>query len=142
VTDSAGETSTTADVLFIGGGVIGLAVAWRAAQRGLSVVVADPDPGGGASHAAAGMLTPVAEAAYAERELFKLGSRSLASYPGFVAELTELTGAAVKMVAGTREELGAIKAYLDQGSPFDYAAFPWGDEDDETEAPGGDGPEP
>ena len=42
-----------------------------------------------------------------------------------LADADELTGAAVKMVAGTREELGAIKAYLDQGSPFDYAAFPW-----------------
>ena len=28
------------------------------------------------------MLTPVAEAAYAERELFELGSRSLRQYPG------------------------------------------------------------
>jgi len=77
----------TADVLIIGGGVIGLAIAWRAAQRGLRVTVADPDPGGGASHAAAGMLTPVAEAAYAERHLFGLGSLSLRLYPAFAAEL-------------------------------------------------------
>ncbi len=82
----------TADVLIIGGGVIGLAVAWRAAQRGLSVIVADPDPGRGASYAAAGMLTPVAEAAYAERQLFELGRLSLRRYPDFAAELTELTG--------------------------------------------------
>src|SRR5262249_58397852 len=78
----------TADVLVIGGGVIGLAIAWRAAQRGLQVIVADPDPGHGASHAAAGMLTPVAEAAYAERELFELGSMSLSRYAAFAAELT------------------------------------------------------
>src|SRR5215470_1740203 len=82
----------SADVLVIGGGVIGLAIAWRAAQRGVTVVVADPDPGGGASYAAAGMLTPVAEAAYAERELFDLGSLSLRRYPAFAAALTELTG--------------------------------------------------
>jgi glycine oxidase len=82
----------TTDVLVIGGGVIGLAIAWRAAQRGLRVTVADPDPGRGASYAAAGMLTPVAEAAYAERELFELGSASLRAYPGFAAELTEATG--------------------------------------------------
>jgi glycine oxidase len=81
-----------ADVLIIGGGVIGLAIAWRAAQRGLRVTVADPDPGHGASHAAAGMLTPVAEAAYAERHLFELGSLSLRRYPAFAAELTERTG--------------------------------------------------
>ena len=82
----------TADVLVIGGGVIGLGIAWRAAQRGLQVIVADPAPGQGASRAAAGMLTPVAEAAYAERELFALGQESLRRYPGFAAELTELTG--------------------------------------------------
>ena len=82
----------TADVLVIGGGVIGLAIGWRAAQRGLRVVLADPDPGHGASQAAAGMLTPVAEAAYAERELFELGLASLRRYPAFAAELTELTG--------------------------------------------------
>jgi len=38
------------------------------------------------------MLTPVAEAAYAERELFELGSLSLGRYAAFTAELTELTG--------------------------------------------------
>ncbi|HEU5421189.1 MAG TPA: glycine oxidase ThiO [Streptosporangiaceae bacterium] len=88
----AAGTGPSADVLVVGGGVIGLAVAWRAAQRGQRVVVADPAPGSGASHAAAGMLTPVAEAAYAERELFALGSESLARYPAFTAELTRLTG--------------------------------------------------
>ena len=80
------------DVLVIGGGVIGLAIAWRAAQRGLRVTVADPAPAAGATHAAAGMLTPVAEAAYAERELFGLGRASLDRYPAFTAELTGLTG--------------------------------------------------
>jgi glycine oxidase len=80
------------DVLVIGGGVVGLAIAWRAAQRGLAVTVADPEPAAGATHAAAGMLTPVAEAAYAERELFRLGSASLDRYPAFAAELTGLTG--------------------------------------------------
>jgi glycine oxidase len=90
-----GATNVTADVLIIGGGVIGLAIGWRASQRGLRVVIADPDPGCGASHAAAGMLTPVAEAAYAERELFELGAMSLTRYPGFAAELAEETGLAV-----------------------------------------------
>src|SRR5450755_3489455 len=83
---------SSSDVLIIGGGVIGLAIAWRAAQRGLRVTVADPEPGRGASHAAAGMLTPVSEAAYAERALFTLGQQSLQRYPAFVAELTAATG--------------------------------------------------
>jgi glycine oxidase len=89
---AARSPSERADVLVIGGGVIGLSIAWRAAQRGLQVIVADPAPGSGATHAAAGMLTPVAEAAYAEKELFRLGRESLLAYPAFAAELTGLTG--------------------------------------------------
>jgi glycine oxidase len=80
------------DVLVIGAGVIGLSIAWRSAQQGLSVIVADPQPGQGATHAAAGMLTPIAEAAYAEREIFALGQDSLRRYPGFISELHDLTG--------------------------------------------------
>jgi glycine oxidase len=76
----------------IGGGVIGLGVAWRAAQRGLRVTVADPAPGGGASRAAAGLLNPVGEAAHGETGLLRLGLDSLARYPGFAAELTAATG--------------------------------------------------
>jgi glycine oxidase len=87
-TDGAGTT----DVLVIGGGVIGLSIGWRTAQQGLSVVVADPQPGTGATYAAAGMLTPVSEAAYAERELFALGQESLRRYPDFTAEVSRLTG--------------------------------------------------
>ena len=79
-------------MVVIGGGVIGLSVAWRAAQRGLAVTVADPDPGKGASYAAAGMITPVSEAAYAERELYRLGVAAQQQYPAFAAELTEATG--------------------------------------------------
>ncbi|HWG13657.1 MAG TPA: glycine oxidase ThiO [Streptosporangiaceae bacterium] len=81
-----------ARVFIAGGGVIGLSIAWRAAQRGFDVTVADPVPGGGASHAAAGMLTPVSEAAFTEKELFALGAASLERYPDFAAELTAVTG--------------------------------------------------
>ena len=81
-----------ADVLIVGGGVIGLSIGWRAAQQGLRVVIADPEPGRGATHAAAGMLTPIAEAAYAEREIFALGRESLRRYPGFIADLESAAG--------------------------------------------------
>jgi glycine oxidase len=74
------------DVAVIGGGPIGLASAWRAAQRGLRTVVLDAgEPG--AWHVAAGMLAPVAEAEFGERELLELGLRSAAAYEGFCAEL-------------------------------------------------------
>ena len=86
------EIPTAADAVIVGGGVIGLATGWRLAQQGLDVVIADPEPGQGATHAAAGMLTPIAEAAYAEREIFNLGAESLRRYPAFIAELHEATG--------------------------------------------------
>ena len=46
------------ELAVVGGGVIGLACAWRAAQRGLRVAVLDAGAPGNASHAAAGMLAP------------------------------------------------------------------------------------
>ena len=65
------------DVAVIGGGVIGLAVAWRAAQRGHRVCVLERgELGGGASHVAAGMLAPVTEADAGELALLELGLRS------------------------------------------------------------------
>jgi len=58
----------------------------------MRVTVADPEPGSGASRAAAGMITPISEAAYAEKELFRLGRESQRRYPAFAAELTGMTG--------------------------------------------------
>jgi glycine oxidase len=84
---------TRVNVAVIGAGVIGLAIAWRCTQRGLRVSVHDPSPGGGASHAAAGMLAPVAESYFGEQELTALMVESARRWPGFAAELTAATGA-------------------------------------------------
>lgn len=76
-----------------GGGAIGLAVAWRAARRGLHVALLERGaPGGGASSVAAGMLAPVTEASPVERPLLDLGLASAAGYPAFVEELTRDSG--------------------------------------------------
>jgi len=80
------------DVVVVGGGVIGMATAWRAALEGLAVVVVDPQPGRGASWAAAGMLTPVTEAYYGEEDLLRLNLASARRYPSFVDELESATG--------------------------------------------------
>jgi glycine oxidase len=80
------------DVVVVGGGIIGLAVAWRGASSGLRVAVVDPAPGGGASYAAAGMLAPVSEVTYTEEPLLRLGLESLSRWPGFAAELAEASG--------------------------------------------------
>ncbi|MFI6812690.1 FAD-dependent oxidoreductase [Nonomuraea sp. NPDC050328] len=73
--------------VIVGGGVAGLAVAWRLARTGRPVTVVDPAPGAGASHAAAGMLAPVSETAYTETALLRLGSASLRRWPEFAADL-------------------------------------------------------
>jgi glycine oxidase len=82
------ETFESHDVAVVGAGVIGLSIAWRARQAGLSVVLIDrAAPGQGTSHCAAGMLAPVSEADPAERPLLELLMRSAASWPAFAAEL-------------------------------------------------------
>lgn len=82
-------------MIVIGGGAIGLACAWRLAIGGVSVTVVDPKPGCGASHAAAGLLAPVTEAHYGERELLELNLSAAAAYPDFVAELEAVSGQSV-----------------------------------------------
>lgn len=89
------EDRRTTDVLVIGGGVIGLVTAWRAARRGLTVAVVDPEPGGGAARVAAGMLAAVTELHYGEETLLGLNLASAARYPAFVAELEEAAGLGV-----------------------------------------------
>lgn len=87
------KSTSAFDLVVVGAGVIGLSVAWRAAQRGLRVVVLERDrPGAGSSGVAAGMLAPVSEALLTEQPLLRLGLASAASYPQFVAELEDASG--------------------------------------------------
>lgn len=101
-------TDPACDVVMVGGGLIGLATAWRARQRGLSVTVVDPSPGSGTAGVAAGMIAPVSEATYTEEPLLQLGRVSAQRYASFVAELEEDTGHQV----GYRTE-GTLKVAFD-----------------------------
>jgi len=83
------------DVVVVGGGVVGLGVAWRAAQAGMAVTVVDPAPGRGASWAAAGMLAPVTEVHYGEQALLRLNLAAADRWPAFAAELEEAAGAPI-----------------------------------------------
>ncbi|MDG4763703.1 glycine oxidase ThiO [Solwaraspora sp. WMMD406] len=85
-------SAASADVAVVGGGPIGMGIAWRCAQRGLRTVLFDPAPGSGASSVAAGMLAPVAESHFGEAELTRLLVDSAARWPAFAAELTAVTG--------------------------------------------------
>lgn len=100
--------------------MIGLSVAWRAAQRGLRVVVLERDELGAAtSRVAAGMLAPVSEASLAERALLEPGLASAALYPSFVEELRVASGAdpgylacGTLAVARDRDEAEALEREL------------------------------
>jgi glycine oxidase len=83
------------DVVVVGGGVVGLALAYELARRGRAVLVLDRDDVAGvATRAAAGMLAPTSEADLSERALVELELDSLRRYPEFVADLERLTGEA------------------------------------------------
>ncbi len=80
------------DLVVVGGGVIGLSIAWRAAGVGLSVAVVDPAPARGASWVAAGMLAPVTETHYGEAPLARLLLAGADRWPGFAADLEVSAG--------------------------------------------------
>ena len=102
------DRPATVDVIVVGGGVIGLACAWRAAERGLEVVVLERErPGAGASGVAAGMLAPVGEASFGEDRLLDLALASHRIWPGFAAELAEASGRDVGYL-----DLGALHVAL------------------------------
>ncbi|NAS22749.1 glycine oxidase ThiO [Herbidospora sp. NEAU-GS84] len=85
------------DVFVIGGGIVGLSIAWRATTRGLTVTLADPDPGSQATRASAGMLAPVSEVTYTEEPLLRLGLASLERWPAFAGELEAAGGIPVDL---------------------------------------------
>ncbi|RAT97681.1 glycine oxidase ThiO [Brevibacillus sp. Leaf182] len=85
------------DCLVVGGGIIGLSLAYELSRRGVSVTLVEQGEWGGqASSAAAGMLAPLKEFT-APGPMLDLGMESLALYPEWVAELEELTGGDVQL---------------------------------------------
>ncbi len=98
------------DLVVVGGGVIGLACAWRAARRGAKVAVVErSEPPAGATRVAAGMLAPVGELAFGEPELLKMTLAAAQLYPDFVAELEEASG-----ISAEYRRDGALHIALDR----------------------------
>lgn len=80
-------------VVVIGGGVIGLSIAWRLARRGQSVLVLERDRvGHAASRVAAGMLAAAAEVGFEEPELYDLCRDSLREWPAYAETLEQESG--------------------------------------------------
>jgi glycine oxidase len=98
------------DAVFVGGGVIGLAAAWRAAQGGARVCVLDrTEPPAGATNVAAGMLAPVGELSFGEPDLLAMNLASAALWDDFAAEVEAAGGEATG-----HQRCGALHVALDR----------------------------
>jgi len=96
------------EVGVVGGGAIGLACAWRLAQKGARVAVFEQNRvGSGASHAAGGMLAAQSESAGhpaahclhpgEQQAFFGASLKSREMYPGFASELLEASGLDIEL---------------------------------------------
>ena len=107
----------TADVIVVGGGAIGGAVAWSLAREGARVALLERDGlASRASGAAAGMLIPVGEGR-APGAFLRWGLRSLALFPEVAAALRDATGIDVEYepsgalyLAASQEEALRLRA--------------------------------
>lgn len=112
----AEQSRLSADVVVVGGGIIGISVAWRLRGEGASVLLLERGQvGGQATGAAAGMLAPLAEAAE-DGPFVALGLASLQRYPEFVETLraetgldAELIGPGTLRTAATEAEAEALR---------------------------------
>jgi glycine oxidase len=103
------------DVIVVGGGVIGTAIAWRVARTGAAVTLIDqggddPRTDDKASLVAAGMLGPVSESVFGEQDLLNLNLHAIDRFPSFNQELEEATGKST----GLRTE-GTLAVAYDSG---------------------------
>jgi glycine oxidase len=98
------------DVIVVGGGVIGTAIAWRAAASGRAVTLIDPGTDDKASLVAAGMLGPVSESVFGEQDLLALNLHAVDRFPAFNAELEAASG----QPTGLRTE-GTLAVAYDSG---------------------------
>jgi len=84
-------------VAIIGGGIIGLGIGWQLAKAGYNVSIHERgEAGREASWAAAGMLSPLAEINFDERNLLQIGLTSYQIYPEWVRELESDSGMSVE----------------------------------------------
>lgn len=97
----------TADVIVVGGGIIGLCSATSIARRGLKVTLIAEPRSGESSVAAAGMLAPSVEKSTGPAHKFAVAGRDL--YPSYLEELAEETGIRVPL-----NRLGVLQVALSE----------------------------
>jgi glycine oxidase len=97
----------TYDIAIIGGGIIGVSIAFELAAEKLNVIVVDrKEPGREASWAAAGMLSPASESAH-DLPLVPFACESLRLYPQFIEAIESVSG---KRTNYARD--GALEVFL------------------------------
>ncbi|HEX6967145.1 MAG TPA: FAD-dependent oxidoreductase [Gemmatimonadaceae bacterium] len=106
VAPAARSRASGADVLIVGGGLVGLSSAVALAKRQARVILLDHRLPGEASPAAAGMLAPGVERADGAAHRFAVAARD--RYPSFVEELADATGMHVSL-----NRLGILALVLD-----------------------------
>ena len=119
----------TADVVVVGGGVIGCFIAYELSKAGLEVVVVEKGQvGAEASSAAAGLLVPL-HMAEEERALFELHLASTKMFSMFVPELEEETSISVEYISSgllrvalnEKEEIARLSQFQKLGEAFGMA---------------------
>ena len=109
--------SRSSNILVVGAGIVGCAVAYELVRRGASVqIVDDRLPGMGATQASAGMLAPYTEAKDRNELFLDLAVRSLELYDEFVARVAADAGAPVGYnrtgtieIAGTSDRMKELR---------------------------------
>ena len=83
-------------VLIIGGGIIGLSIAWRLIGIGKKVIIVDKKSfGKEASWAAAGMLSGRLDLKPSEKQLLPIFEKSHFAWPKFAKELEDRSGKSI-----------------------------------------------
>ncbi|MGW0227191.1 glycine oxidase ThiO [Actinopolymorpha singaporensis] len=107
-------------IAVLGAGVIGLACGVELLRAGHDVRVFDPAPVSGATHAAAGMLSPAGEAWHGEENLLRLGVESAGLWPEYAAWLESATGvdvdhrrAGTLLVGRDHDDVQVVRRILD-----------------------------
>ncbi len=114
-----GTSSNSSRIIIVGGGVIGLSIAWRLARENTrhEIVLLDANrAGAGTSRVSAGMIAPIAEAGFEDPHFIRFARLSRERYRSFVPEVSRDAGLAVVLgeegsiiVAIHRDDVDAMR---------------------------------